>query len=152
MNRFLPHPADVPVELTVRKLPPLYRQRLHTISLGGVACNHPRAFRRGTAIEMYIPTLGEDARYAGYVAWCCRQENGYLVGIVFTDEQTLFGARMGEQVCQIKHYCEEHNDTTDSIDALAREWVEQHAAEFSHASLSQAQEQRPAPPEPPMQF
>lgn len=140
MNRFLPHPSDVPVELTVLKYHRLYRQRLHTISLGGVACNHPRAFRRGTPIEMYIPSLGEAARYPGYVAWCRKQEVGYLIGIAFTDEQTLFGARMGEQVCQIKHFCEQHNEDAESIDALAREWVSQHAVEFSQASLNPAQE------------
>jgi hypothetical protein len=146
MNRFLPHPSDVPVELTALKHHRLYRQRLHTISLGGVVCNYPRAYRRGTAIEMYIPALGEEARYTGYVAWCRKQEAGYLIGIAFTDEQTLFGARMGEQVCQIKHFCEQHNEDAESIDTLAREWVDQHATEFSQASLSQVQEPPPTQP------
>ncbi|MOA42185.1 hypothetical protein D3C78_1642150 [compost metagenome] len=86
---------------------------------------------------MYIPALGEQARYRGYVAWCRKEEHGYQVGIAFTDEQTLFGARMGEQVCQIKHCYQQHNEHTENIDKLAREWVEQHAIEFSQASLTQ---------------
>ncbi|NBA93697.1 PilZ domain-containing protein [Pseudomonas sp. R5(2019)] len=149
MNRFLPHPFDVPVVLSPRKCSSLSRQRLHTISLGGVACNHYRAYRRGTAIDMAIPSLGEDTHYPGYVAWCYKLDEGYLIGIAFTDEQTLFGARMGEQVCQIKHYCEQHAQLDGSDDAaiaaLAQEWVEHHAVEFSHASLSLIQEEAPPP-------
>ncbi|PWB30916.1 pilus assembly protein PilZ [Pseudomonas sp. SDI] len=138
MRGFLPHPDDVPVELSLRPSPSLFRQRLHTISLGGVACNHPRAYRRGMAVEMTIPSLGEQARYPGYVAWCQRQDDGYRVGIAFVDEQALFGARMSEQVCQIQQYCQLHGVSQAEpyhLEALAQEWVSLHASEFSEASL-----------------
>ncbi|MBV6288106.1 PilZ domain-containing protein [Pseudomonas aegrilactucae] len=138
MRGFLPHPDDIPVQLTLRQSPSLFRQRLHTISLGGVACNHPRAYRRGMAVEMLIPSLGEQARYPGYVAWCQRQDDGYRVGIVFTDEQALFGARMSEQVCQIQHFCLQQDDSEGqpvNVEALAQQWVSLHASEFSAASL-----------------
>lgn len=141
MGRFLPHPDDVSVELTQRPYPGITRQRLHTIGLGGVACNYPRAWRQGTAIEIHIPSLGSAARYPGYVAWCRKNANSYRVGIAFTDEQALFGARMGEQVCQIERYCRQHQDakpTPQRIEALAREWVARHAGEFSHDTLHQA--------------
>ena len=59
MGRFLPHPDDIPVEITLRKQPSLSRQKLHSISLAGVSCNSDRAWRRGTAVYMYMPTLGE---------------------------------------------------------------------------------------------
>lgn len=111
------------------------------ISLGGVACQHHRAYRAGTAIDLSMPTLNNGLRYPGYVAWCRKQSAGYLIGVAFTDEQTLFGARMGEQVCQIQQYCETQSPfsaNVESIDALARQWVERHAAEFSQASLSDA--------------
>lgn len=138
MRGYLPHPDDIPVELTLRPSPSLFRQRLHTISLGGIACNHPRAYRRGMAIEMIIPSLGESARYPGYVAWCQKQQNGYRVGIAFTDEQALFGARMSEQVCQIQHlYQQQTQDqaTPPDLDALACQWVSLHAGAFSEANL-----------------
>jgi len=138
MRGYLPHPDDVPVELALRASPSLFRQRLHTISLGGIACNHPRAYRRGMAIEMIIPSLGESARYPGYVAWCQKQQDGYRVGIAFIDEQTLFGARMGEQVCQIQHLYQQQaldKTTTPDLNALAEQWVSLHAGEFSEASL-----------------
>ena len=48
--------------------------------------------------------FGEQARYPGVVAWCRKQPDDYLVGIAFIDEDTLFRARMVEQVCQIEHY------------------------------------------------
>ena len=124
MGRFLPHPDDVPVEITPREQPSLSRQKLHSISLGGVSCNSDRGWRRGTAVDMCMPTLGETARYPGYIAWCEKQPAGYRVGVVFTDEQTLFGARMGEQVCQIEHFYRLQrlqNPQVDNLQALALE-------------------------------
>ncbi|MFK8330782.1 PilZ domain-containing protein [Pseudomonas sp. BJa5] len=138
MRGFLPHPDDVPVELALRPSPSLFRQRLHTISLGGIACNHPRAYRRGMAVEMIIPSLGDSARYPGYVAWCQKQQDGYRVGIAFIDEQALFGARMSEQVCQIQHLYQQQalgDSTPTDLEALAQQWVSLHAGEFSEASL-----------------
>ena len=74
------------------------------------------------------------------MAWCLRRKKGYLVGIAFTDEQTLFSARMGEQVCQIERYCRLHetHDDLQEIQAVALQWVEQHADEFSHDSVRKA--------------
>ncbi|MBM5457896.1 PilZ domain-containing protein [Pseudomonas sp. P66] len=138
MRGFLPHPDDVPVELSLRPSPSLFRQRLHTISLGGIACNHPRAYRRGMAIEIFIPSLGDSARFPGYVAWCQKQQDGYRVGIAFIDEQALFGARMSEQVCQIQHLYQQHTreqTTPPDLEALAQQWVSLHAGEFSEANL-----------------
>lgn len=116
------------------------RQRLHTIGLGGVACNYPRAWRQGTAVDLRIPSLGASARYPGYVAWCRKVEKGYRIGISFTDEHALFGARMGEQVCQIERYCRLHEDaepTPAQHEAMAHEWVARHAVEFSHEAFVQ---------------
>ncbi|MPQ85651.1 PilZ domain-containing protein [Pseudomonas sp. MAFF 730085] len=138
MGRFLPHPDDVAVLLIQRPSPAISRQRLHTIGLGGVACNCPRAWRQGTAVDLSIPSLGASARYPGYVAWCRTVENGYRIGISFTDEHALFGARMGEQVCQIERYCRMHENaapTALQLETLAREWVARHAGEFSREAF-----------------
>ncbi|NVZ20553.1 PilZ domain-containing protein [Pseudomonas costantinii] len=140
MGRFLPHPDDVAALLIQRPTPAITRQRLHTIGLGGVACNCPRAWRQGTAVDLRIPSLGASARYPGYVAWCRKVENGYRIGISFTDEHALFGARMGEQVCQIERYCRLHEDvepTAEQLEVMAREWVSLHAGEFSHEAFVQ---------------
>jgi hypothetical protein len=140
MGRFIPHPDDVPVELKLLKPECISRRQLHTISLGGMACNYHRAWRHGTALEVRMPTVNPDMRYLGYVAWCLRRKRGYLVGIAFVDEQTLFSARMGEQVCQIERYCRLHDahDDLQGIQALALEWVQEHADEFSHESVRKA--------------
>jgi hypothetical protein len=139
MRRFLRHPSDMPVELVPRKQICTPKQRMHDISLGGVACNSSRSFRRGTAVEMRIPLLGEQARYPGIVAWCHKLPNDYLVGISFIDEDTLFRARMVEQVCQIEHYRQQRElelGTPVAVETVAREWIAEHAAEFSNASIS----------------
>ncbi|EJM01271.1 hypothetical protein PMI18_02642 [Pseudomonas sp. GM102] len=87
-----------------------------------------------------MPTVNPDLRYLGYVAWCLRRKHGYLVGIAFVDEHTLFSARMGEQVCQIERYCRMHETHSDLHDnqALALEWVQRHADEFSHDTVRKA--------------
>ncbi|AZE93772.1 hypothetical protein C4J96_1640 [Pseudomonas orientalis] len=139
MGRFLPHPDDVAVELIQRPSPPLPRH-LRTIGRGGIACNWPRAWHPGTAVDLHIPSLGASARYPGYVAWCRKVEEGYRIGVSFTDEHALFGARMGEQVCQIERYCRLHEaaeHTPQQVEALARDWVSRHAGEFSHEAVVQ---------------
>lgn len=139
MRHFLRHPSDMPVELVLRKQAFVPKQRLNNISLGGVACNSSRAFRRGTAVELRIPLFGEQARYPGLVAWCRKQEGDYLVGIAFVDEDTLFRARMVEQVCQIEHYRQQRERVSGCslpIETVAQEWITQHAADFSRASLN----------------
>lgn len=91
-------------------------------------------------MDLHIPSLGASARYPGYVAWCRKVEGGYRVGISFTDEHALFGARMGEQACRIERYCRQHEDAEPSpqqFEALAREWVARHALEFSHDAFVQ---------------
>ena len=140
MGRFLPHPDDIPVEIQPRKQPALSRHKLHSISLAGVACNSDRGWRRGTAVELSMPTLGENARYPGYIAWCEKRPDGYRVGVAFTDDQILFGARMGEQVCQIEHYyrLQQHSQSPENIETLALEWIGHHAVEFSQATLDRA--------------
>lgn len=141
MGLFLPHPDDVPVEITPRQQPSLSRHTLHSISLGGVSCNSSRGWRRGAAVDMSMPTLGENARYPGYIAWCEKQPEGYRIGVAFTDEQTLFGARMGEQVCQIEHYYrlqQQQSLPAQNIETLALEWIDHHAVEFSQATLDRA--------------
>ena len=144
MGRFLSHPDDVPVEISLRNQPSLSRRKLHSISLGGVSCNSDRSWRRGTAVDLSMPTLGQSARYPGYVAWCEKNLQGYRIGVALIDEQTLFGARMGEQVCQIEHYSrlrQQQNACPQDLQALALEWVSHHAAEFSRATMEHAMAQ-----------
>ncbi|MGE8361486.1 PilZ domain-containing protein [Pseudomonas sp.] len=138
MRRFLRHPSEMPVELVLRKQAFVPKQRLHNISLGGVACNSSRGFRRGAAVELRIPLFGEQARYPGIVAWCRRTDDNYLVGVAFIDEDTLFRARMVEQVCQIeqyRHLREQESGEQVPIENAAQEWIAQHAPEYSHASF-----------------
>ncbi|MNQ46615.1 PilZ domain protein [compost metagenome] len=134
MRQFLRHPTEMPVELVPRKGRPLPLQRLHDISLGGVACNSVRAFRRGTAIELCVPLLGEQARLTGTVAWCRKEPEDYMIGVVFTDEENMFRARMVEQVCLIEQYRKQREEAIGHAlvpEAVAQEWIALHAADFA---------------------
>ncbi|AYC32681.1 PilZ domain-containing protein [Pseudomonas cavernae] len=139
MRQFLRHPSELPVELIQRKHAFLPKQRLHNISLGGVACNSSKSFRRGTAVELCIPLLGDQARCAGVVAWCRKQLDDYLIGIAFIDEDSLFRARMVEQICQIEQYRQQREQQAGQplpVEAVAQEWIAQHAADFPSARLN----------------
>lgn len=109
-------------------------QRLHDISLGGVACNSARAFRRGTIVELCIPLLGEQARFSGTVAWCRKQVGDYMIGIAFTDEENMFRMRMVEQICLIEQYRKQREEAVGhslAPEAVAQEWIALHAADFA---------------------
>jgi hypothetical protein len=71
MGRFIPHPDEVPVELTLLTPECISRQQLHTISLGGIACNYHRAWRHGTALEVRMPTLNPDMRFRAMWPGAC---------------------------------------------------------------------------------
>ncbi|KRW61919.1 PilZ domain-containing protein [Pseudomonas sp. TTU2014-080ASC] len=137
MRRFLRHPTEMPVELVLRKQRFIPRQRLHNISLGGIACNSPRGFRRGTAVEMRIPLFGPNACYPGLVAWSRKEGGHYLIGIAFLDHDTLFRVRMVEQVCCIEQFrrqlAEECGCPCD-FETAARQWIEEHADGFGLAN------------------
>ncbi|WXL24081.1 PilZ domain-containing protein [Ectopseudomonas mendocina] len=133
MRRYLRHPTEMPVELVVRKQRFIPRQRLHNISLGGVACNSPRPFRRGTAVDMRIPLFGSQACYPGLVAWSRKEGEAYVIGIAFVDHETVFRVRMIEQVCSIEQYrrqLELEKGSAQTFDSAAKAWIEQHANTF----------------------
>ncbi len=124
----------MPVELVPRKGRHIPLQRLHDISLGGVACNSTRAFRRGTAIELRIPLLGDQARFSGTVAWCRKLVEDYMIGIAFTDEENMFRVRMMEQICLIEQYRKQREKSVGHAlapEAVAKEWIALHAADFA---------------------
>lgn len=140
MRHFLRHPSELPVELAPRKQSFIPRQRLSNISLGGVACRSPRSFRRGTAVELRIPLLGDQARYLGLVAWCRREKDGYLIGVAFTDHDTLMRASMVEQICQLEQY-RKHREEAEGrslpLGFIVREWSRRtlDAATFDRNSI-----------------
>ncbi|WP_437882043.1 PilZ domain-containing protein [Pseudomonas sp. LRF_L74] len=133
MRHFLRHPSTMPIELSERKHAFLPRMRLHNISLGGIACHSSKGFRKGTAVQMRVPLLGQDASYPGVVAWCRKQTDEYLVGIAFVDEDALFRARMVEQICLIEQFRQEREQSSGTAvetETIAKEWIDLHAAGF----------------------
>ncbi|KIQ00786.1 MULTISPECIES: PilZ domain-containing protein [Pseudomonas] len=134
MRRFLRHNSDLPVELRLRRQAPNPWQRLDNIGLGGAACHSTRPISQGTAVELHIPLLGEQASYPGLVAWCSKQSDAYLVGVAFSGHDTGLRAYMVEQVCRIEQYRRHREQQVGQalpLELIAKEWREQHAASFS---------------------
>lgn len=125
-----------------------YATNLHcraaSCTLSASAAWHATATEAGAAAPpLTCPCLpwGQNARYPGYIAWCEKHSAGYRIGVALIDEQTLFGARMGEQVCQIEHFSrlqQQQSQYPLDLQALALEWVTHHAVEFSQATMEHA--------------
>lgn len=142
MERYIRHPADIPIEV-------VSRARLHdaptsidpphslNFSIKGLAfhCAHPYAPGEivGIKIALVRPIFAVDAR----VVWCHSQTARFELGVAFLSEDDAFLARMVEQICHIEDYKQEMQRSQGrelSAEQAAQEWIDKHAAQFPGAA------------------
>lgn len=152
MRKYIRHPSDIPIDFQVCEVGVPMSNHLIDISLGGLCFIADRPLVRGTKIHIHIPvnfqvsnagtaqecgTPNDEFDGDGIVAWCRKEEEGYAIGVQFSDSMTQFGFRMVEQVCHIEHYrydILQEEGRHLSAEEAAQEWVERYAAEFPAAS------------------
>ena len=135
MRRFVRHPADIPIQITLTPVDDGESDcAMLDVSQGGVACKCTHHIDVGSQVEVYIPSVWPEYHGKGEVVWCREEGETYEIGISFTNVQEAFKSRMVQQVCQIEHYknvvFEREGRILDG-DQAAAEWIEKHAAEFS---------------------
>jgi uncharacterized Zn finger protein len=67
------------------------------------------------------------------VAWCHREAEGFVIGVVFTESSDIFRVRMIEQICHIEHYKAKVLATEGRRldgEQAAREWIHKFADGF----------------------
>jgi hypothetical protein len=136
-RRFIRHPADVPIEVSVGTDPgpdaEMQEADTRDVGLGGLAFQCRSCPERGEVVEVRIPTVTPEFRTRARVVWCRRLAGSYEVGVAFLDSSDAFRARMVEQVCQIERYRREVREREGralSGAEAAREWIGKYAAGF----------------------
>ncbi len=132
MRQYIRHPSNMPVELHIAEHG-AEQQALQDISLGGVACHCDVPADVGSPVDLTIPLPEGDTQHSGVVAWCKEDEPGYLIGISFCDQDSLYHIRMIEQLCAIEAYRKALEQAlgrpVDSEEA-AKQWIKENAADF----------------------
>ncbi len=108
-------------------------QNLTDISRGGYAFNTEQPIPVGSGITIDIPQIAYGHLRNGYVVWCRKKEQTYLVGVQFADEDSAFHAHMVEQICYIEQYrrrIAENEGRQLTSEEAAHEWIAHNAAGF----------------------
>src|SRR5687768_11549206 len=98
MRRFIRHPVDIPIEVTVDTQPAAQRTACD-LSVGGIAIESERQFVAGTIVQVGIPFVDPPFCSRARVAWCVPRPIGYRLGVEFLEASDAFRGRMVEQVC-----------------------------------------------------
>jgi hypothetical protein len=135
-RRFIRHPANIPIHLDCARASGHADHHLGTtvdVSAGGLSCHSDQLLSPGDRVEVKIVVEGAPFKTIGHVVWCHRDDQGYLIGIGFSDMATAYAVRMVEQVCHIEEYrqrikAEEGREL--NADEAAHEWITLHAEDF----------------------
>jgi len=144
MRSYIRHPSDIPIQVDVTadnkttnkvasKGAAAQGLQLNNISHGGLAFNTSRPIDTGAVITLKINSVQPAFEAEGLVTHCNREGEHYVIGIEFISRDSLFVARMVEQVCHIEHYkraIAEKEGRHLSGEEAAREWIERYAATF----------------------
>ena len=132
-RRFIRHPADIPIEYSLRDASASRHPYLTDVGYGGICFRADTRIEPGTRIHIRIP-VGDPAFEAeGVVVWCRRRQERFQVGMQFDEETTRFSVRMVEQICHIEQYRKDmlkREGRYLSGAQAAAEWVKNHAADF----------------------
>ncbi|MCU7849670.1 MAG: PilZ domain-containing protein [Candidatus Thiodiazotropha sp. (ex Lucinoma kastoroae)] len=133
MRLYIRHPTDIPIDFQLGGCASTHREMLTNYSGGGLCFLAEGQIEPGTEIHIAIPITPPLFHATGVVVWCRKEENNYLVGVKFTEQETAYAVRMVEQLCYIEHYKQTIKQTegrTLSGEEAAMEWIERYAGEF----------------------
>jgi len=138
MRSYIRHPSDIPIQIDVDNektvaIGQAVGQQLNNISHGGLAFNASRSLVTGSVITLKINVVQPAFEAEGLVTHCDQEGEHYVIGIEFISKDSLFVARMVEQICHIEHYKREVAESEGrelSGEEAAKEWIERYAATF----------------------
>ena len=136
MRRFVRHPTDIPIDVTVSSIKPVQESdcAMTSISQGGLSCEVDHPVKMGCKVNIHIPSVSPPYHGVGDVVWCRCEGDHFEVGVNFTDAEEAFRSRMVQQVCQIERYkrsvFEKEGRVLDGEQA-AQEWIEKYAREYA---------------------
>ena len=134
MRSYIRHPSDIPIEYQEdeRDLG-ISQERLNDISKSGLSFSSTKKLSPGSVITIRISYVQPNFQARAQVAWCRREGEGFVIGVVFTESSDGFRVRMIEQICHIEHYKAKVLATERrQLDGeqAAREWIHKFADDF----------------------
>jgi len=133
IRKFIRHPSDVPIQVTLDRVDDDSDETLTNISLGGLSFVSRQAVEVSQRVRVCIPIIKEDNFIEGKVVWCEKSKNGYEIGLEFDRSKDVFRLRMIEQICHIEHYrkeIERQEGRILSTGEAAKEWISKYAGDF----------------------
>ena len=138
-RRFIRHPSDIPIEYCFTEVPVCEKESIANVSLGGLSFHSQQFVEPDRWLLLRIPVDGKSFEMQAQVKWCEPREddNGFCVGVKFSNRSQAFSARMVEQICHIEHYKNKVKNEEGRIlndDQAAAEWIEKYAETFPSIS------------------
>lgn len=132
-RRYVRHPTEIPVFVSVQGKAKEARKKLTNISQGGLCCRSPHKLDIGQLITLSFPSLKDHRQITGRVAWSSPKNREYEIGIEFQTGDDMYNMRICEQICQIEAYRKKVKIVEGrelSSDQAAIEWINQYAGKF----------------------
>lgn len=132
-EHYIHHPDEFAIELNLRE----HNQDNTSVQPAlKLICHSPQHFSSGAAVSIQLPDACEDMEVHGVVDWCTDNQEGYELGIKFSNRDAMMRIRMLEQICYIKRYRDsvltyEGRDLSDQDAAL--EWIAKYSRLFPAA-------------------
>lgn len=130
-REYIRHPSNIPLEVVLGKISEACLAL--DVAEGGLCfiSEHAADLQQGITIAFPLctPTFTVD----GFVRWCLKTGNQYLVGVAFRSDAINYAVRMVEQVCHIENYREQIKQQQGielSSQEAANQWIQKYAAEF----------------------
>jgi len=134
MRRFVRHPSDIPISVSVSAQSSEYCTAAMTdVSQGGMACKVNHDIAIGSLVDVDITSVSPEYHGKGKVIWCKKSQPLYEVGIHFVNTQEAYKSRMVQQVCQIEHYKKsvyKQEGRLLNSEQAATEWIAKYAESF----------------------
>ena len=135
-RRFYRHPIECPIQVRAASEKQTAHFDTADISEGGLCffCDHSLAPE--TTIEVDIPILDKFFHIRARVVYSRQdtQRNLFYTGVAFEDSNSLFKAKLAEEILAIEKFREELarlEGREVSEDEAARQWIAKHAKEFA---------------------
>ncbi len=136
MRRFVRHPTDIPIDVTVSAISPQQESEccMTTVSQGGLSVEVEKKVKVGCRVDIDIPSVSPPYHGSGEVMWCKVKGDHFEVGVHFSGAEEAFRSRMVQQVCQIEHYKNmifEKEGRSINGEEAAAEWISKYAVDFA---------------------
>lgn len=131
-RHYFRHPVDIPIQIFPRVGDSRDNAGSTDLSEGGLCFRTNVCFKEGTCLKVAIPHIKPPFESLCEVCWHRPVDDMFEIGVRFVDGESVFRARMVEQVCYIEHYRNQarRQGRELTVDEASREWIQLSAEAF----------------------